>query len=121
MLNFTSNLKMYLFKERDKVSFSVKVSETCACEYSFTIAEFEEFIATWDTTNGTDKLYSGVHWSVSHKKSTPRPESGPASYIRLSAYKNGIGMHHRVDYIDMLNVRKDFFYQKNNKMYWDQY
>ena len=120
MLNFTSNLKIYLFKEKDKVSFSVKVSDSCVYEYSFTVKEFEEFISNWDTPAGVNKSYSGIYWSVCHKKSTPRPECGPASYIRLSAYNNNVGVHHRVDYIDMLNVRKDFFYQKNNKMYWDQ-
>ena len=120
MLNFTSNLKMYLFKEKNKVSFSVKVSDTCVSEYSFTVEEFNEFIEQWDKPGGVDKQYSEVHWSVMHKKSTPRPESSSASYIRLSAYKNGIGMHHRVDYVDMLNIRKDYFYQQNNKMYWDQ-
>ena len=119
MLNFTNNLKIYLFKEKNKVSFSVRVSDSLVTEYTFTIDEFNEFISSWDNSQAIDKVYSGVHWSVMHKKSTPRPESSSASYIRLSAYKNGIGMHHRVDYVDMLNVKKDYFYQQNNNMYWD--
>lgn len=120
MLNFTSNLKIYLFKEKNKVSFSVKVSDSMVNEYSFTCDEFNEFINQWDQQAGVDKQYSGVHWSVMHKKSTARPESAAANYVRLSAYKNGIGHHHRVDYADLLAVRKDYFYQQNHRMYWDQ-
>jgi hypothetical protein len=119
MLNFTSNLKIYLFKEKNKVSLSVKVSDSLVTEYTFTIDEFNEFVSCWDKPQGVNAVYSGVHWSVLHKTTTPRPEASAANYVRLSAYKNGIGMHHRVDYIDMLNVRKDYFYQQNNKMYWD--
>jgi hypothetical protein len=119
VLEFTKNLKIYLFKEKDKVSFSVKVSNSYVNEYSFSIAEFEEFISQWNMPGGIDKHYSNGHWSVMHKKSTPRPESASASYVRLTVYKNGIGNHHRVDYSDMLEIQKDYFYQKNNKMYWD--
>lgn len=119
MLNFTDNLKIYLFKDKNQVSFSVKISDSCVNEYTFTIEEFDEFIDHWDSDSGIDKKYSGRHWSVKHKRSTPRPESTPASYVRLSVYANGIGIHHRVDYTDMLRVRKEYFYQKNNRMYWD--
>ena len=119
MLEFTKNLKIYLFKDKDRVTFSVKVSDSYVNEYSFSINEFEEFINQWDAHGGIDKQYSSGHWSVMCKKSTPRPESAPASYVRLTVYKNGIGNHHRVNYTDMLEVRKDYFYQKNNKMYLD--
>ncbi len=119
MLAFSSNLKIYLFKEKNKVSFSVKISDCLVTEYSFTIDEFNEFISTWDKPQGINAVYSGVHWSVLHKTTTARPEAGSANYVRLTANKNGIGMHHRVDYSDMLNVKKDYFYQQNNKMYWD--
>ena len=119
MLNFTDNLKIYLFKNKNTVSFSVKISENCVHEYSFTTEEFEEFINNWDSPQGVDKAYSGRHWSVKHKRSTPRPESAPASYVRLSVYTHNIGIHHRVEYSDMMAIRKDYFYQKNNQMYWD--
>jgi len=119
MLNFTNSLKIYLFKDKNQVSFSVKISDSCVNEYTFTIDEFDDFISQWDSQTGIDRMYSGRRWSVLHKKSTPRPESNTASYIRLSVYINGIGIHQRVDYTDMMQIRKEYFYQKNNKMYWD--
>ena len=119
MLEFTKNLKIYLFKDKDKVSFSVKVSDCFVNEYSFSILEFEDFISQWNAPGGIDKQYSNGHWSVMCKKTTPRPESVSAGYVRLTVYKNNIGNHYRVNYSDMLEIQKDYFYQKHNKMYWD--
>ena len=120
MLEFSSNLKMYLFKDKDRVSFSIKVSDSMVSQYNFTITEFENLLENWNKPEGLEfKTSSNHHWSVGHKTRTPRPERAETSYVRLSVFANGFSFHHRVDYIDMYNLQKDYFYQKNNVMYWD--
>ena len=118
MLPFTENLKLYLFKNKHQVSLSVKVSDTCVNSYNLSTHEFEKILEVWDK-EGFDGIASGNWWSVCHKKTTPRPESLPTSYVRLSVSVNGQTFHHRVEYLDMSKLEKDYFYQKNNKMYWD--
>jgi hypothetical protein len=34
-------------------------------------------------------------------------------------YTGGVGHQYRIDPEDMLELKKDLFYQLNNKMYWD--
>lgn len=119
MLEFSSNLKMYLFKDKDRVIFSIKVSDSMVSEYNFTIQEFEHFLDNWNKPEGLELKTSSNHWSIGYKTQTPRPERAATSYVRLSVYANGFGFHHRVDYTDMYNLQKDYFYQKNNVMYWD--
>ena len=53
---------------------------------------------------------------VEHKQHTPRPEQALASYIKIST----IDEHFRYNYEDMLALERDYFYQTNNKMYWDE-
>jgi len=43
----------------------------------------------------------------------------PASYIKITAYNNGMQHHFRFDLADMIELEKDYYYQKNNGMYWD--
>ena len=56
MLEFSSNLKMYLFKDKDRVSFSIKVSDNMVSEYYFTITEFEHLLENWNKPEGLDFL-----------------------------------------------------------------
>jgi len=118
MLSFTSNLKIYLFKNRQQVSFSIKVSDNCVNSYWLSTNDFEKILSTWNTT-GFDAQAGNGWWSVQHKKSTPRPESAPTSYVRISVSMNNQTFHYRVDYTDMYQLVKDYYYQKNNQMYWD--
>jgi hypothetical protein len=118
MLPFSSNLKIYLFKDRQLVSLSIKVSDNCVNSYDLAISDFEKILDSWDKQGFDDRL-GPAWWSVCHKKSTPRPECASANYVRISVSINNQNFHYRVDYTDMYQVKKDYFYQKNNVMYWD--
>ena len=42
----------------------------------------------------------------------PRPEFNPANYVRIDFWRDEQSFHYRVDYIEMLNAIKEYFYQK---------
>jgi hypothetical protein len=119
MLNFTRNLKMYLFKDRHTVTLSIKVSDCFAQSYDFPVAQFEEILAMWREPNGADLRVNNQHWHFCHKHRTPRPESTPASYVRISVHANNVSSHYRVDFQDMVELGQEYFFQKHNRMHWD--
>jgi len=118
MYNFKKNLKIYLFKDKKSIDFSIKVSKNCVNVYWLNQEEFEEIITNWKT--GIDKNIGKLHWCIQHKKTGSKPEKAPTSYVRISVSTNfAPSFHYRVDYNDMLDMEKDYFYQKNNIMCWD--
>lgn len=120
MLPFSSALKLYLFKNQDKVSLSIKVSDSCVNGYYFNVKDFESIIQNWQQPKGFELQTADGRWFFQYKRSTPRPESANASYVRISVHPHGPMTHHyRVDFSDMINLEKDYFYQKHNVMYWD--
>ena len=120
MLSFTAPLKLYLFKDKNRVSLSIKVSDTCVNSYYIDVDDFERIVESWKEPNGFEIQATDSHWFFQHKTSTPRPECAKTSYVRISVHTNGpITFHYRVSFSDMYNLEKEYFYQKNNKMYWD--
>ena len=120
MLPFTSRLKLYLFKNQNRVSLSIKVSDNYVNGFSFVVEDFEKIIQSWKQPKGIDMRIDGAHWHINHKSTTPRPECAKTSYVRISVHPPGpVAHHYRVSYEDMYNLEKDYFYQKNNEMYWD--
>jgi hypothetical protein len=120
MLLFTSRLKLYLFKNKNKVSLSIKVSDNCVNGFLFDIDDFEKIIGSWKKPGGFETQIDDAYWLFMHKQSTPRPECAKTSYVRISVHPKGpVAYHYRVSYEDMYNLEKDYFYQKNNEMYWD--
>ena len=111
MLSFTSNLKIYLFKNRQQVSFSIKVSDNCVNSYWLSTNDFEKILSTWNTT-GFDAQAGNGWWSVQHKKSTPRPESAPTSYVRISVSMNNQTFH-LLDLAKIINLGEGFFLLSN--------
>lgn len=120
MLPFTQPHKLYLFKDRDHVNLSLKISDDCVIGYNFTSVEFEQVLAAWDGPDGIELKTHNAHFSIAHKHFTPRPERAHASYVRWSVFINGMSFHHRLAFADMEGMRKDYFYQKNNRMHWDK-
>ena len=119
MYNFKNPLKIYLFKDKKSIDFSIKVSKNCVNVYKLKQQEFEEIITSWKT--GIDKNIGEIYWCIEHKTTTSKPEKASTSYVRISVYTNYTpSFHYRVDYNDMIETEKDYFYQKNNNMYWDK-
>jgi hypothetical protein len=120
MLGFSDNLKIYVFKEKQTVSFSIKVSDNFVNTFELDINDFEKILDKWKSPGGFDEMLKNHWWTLCYKKTTPRPECSPASYVRISVSVNNQQFNYRVDYSDMIRLEKDYFYQKNNKMYWDK-
>lgn len=120
MLFFTKPLKIYLFKDRNVVNFNIKVSNNAVNAYELTIADFENLLENWRKQDGIELKINNNHWHVQWKKRGPRPRCEVVDYVKISVSTNtGQTFHYRVDFIDMHEMQQEYFYQKNNKMYWD--
>ena len=120
MLPFTLPFKLYLFKDRDHVNLSLLITDQYVQGYNFSSQEFEQLIDAWDSPDGVELKTHNGHFSVAHKHFTPRPERAPASYVRFSVFANGLSFNHRLSYSDMEAMRREYFYQKHNRMHWDK-
>jgi hypothetical protein len=120
MLEFTDTFKIYLFKDKQKVDWSIRVSSNHVHTYSLTVEEFEGMLNNWKQPAGYTFSIGGTHAFVQHKTTTPRPESKPTSYVRITIWK-GVDYQYRVDYSDMVALEDSYHHQKNNVMYWDNY
>ena len=111
MKTFNDNLKIYLIKN-DHVKLTVRISDNCAREYHFSIETFEQLLEGWNTPDW-------LELEVLHDTSIVVEDKG--NYVKFTSYKDGLIMHHRITFDDMIQLGKEYFRQKNNKMYWDQY
>ena len=118
MLEFTKPLKLYVFKDRESVDLSIRVSEAHAHTWSLPQAVFADIVANWRNQKGHSFQHNNNAWFIQYKKQTPGPEWAPASYVRISIGGNPM-FNYRVDYEDMVALERDYFYQCHNQMYWD--
>lgn len=120
MLEFTKPIKIYLFKDRQLVSLGLRVSDSCVNTYDLPVTDFEKILGFWNKKGGCQLTINDAVWNVQYKTSGPRPECKSVSYVRIAIYYANRSYHYRLDYNDMYEVIKDYYYQKNNKMYWDK-
>ena len=119
MLEFKKPLKMYLFKDKRTVDLSLQVSDNYVQTYTIPQDTFQELIKNWQKDEGYSFKLEQSGWFVQYKKTTPRPESLPESYIRITVWNNGMSHNFRFEFSDMWDLEKEYFYQSNNTMYWD--
>lgn len=119
MLPFSKTLKLYVFKDKDLADLTIRVNDNYAQTYSIPVATMKEILQRWRDPDGFTGHINGAFWCFQLKHYSPRPVQTPATYVRISIYYSGCGHQFRVDPDDMLALEKDFFYQLNNKMYWD--
>lgn len=119
-MKFTSKTKIYLQKDAQTVSLSIKVSSNCVNTYTFTQNQFENILQYWDKPGGAKFNTDNGSWLIQHKKRGPRPVSEPANFVRISFWRDEQSFDYRLDYEDMINIVKDYYFQKNNKMHWDK-
>jgi hypothetical protein len=115
MLPFKKPLKIYLFKDKQSIDITIRITDAHAHTYTMPVDRFEYLLDNWLDNNGCSFTTPNQHWFVHYKTTTPRPESVPASYVRISVNHQ----QYRVDHSDMMDLVKDYYFQKNNKMYWD--
>jgi hypothetical protein len=119
MLEFNNPFKLYLFKNKNTVDWAIRVNSNYVHTYTIPQEQFEELLANWSKPEGYGILIKNIHISVQYKKFSPRPELAAASYLKLTVYNQNMQHHFRFDLSDMIELEKDYFYQKNNQMYWD--
>ena len=120
MLNFDRAYKLYLYKDRGHVNLCLRISPECVIGYDVDIDGFERILAEWDGPRGIELHSMDSVFCVEHKKYTPRPERTPASYVKFTVYRHGMSFNHRMRYDDMQGMRNEYFYQKHNRMHWDE-
>jgi hypothetical protein len=118
-MKFSKAIKIYLHKDNKMVDMSIRVSDSYVIGYNVPVHDFEYILANWQNKGGMNVDVDGADWHIGYKKSSPRPESTPASYVRISVSHRGTRNHHRVTHGDMLLLEREYFYQKHNVMYWD--
>ena len=119
MFAFTHPLKIYLFKDKKTVDLSLRVSDQYVQTYVIPQTTFEALVQNWRKPGGYSFNTEGSGWFVLYKTTAPQPEALPASYVRITVWNSGIAHNFRVQFQDMLNLEKEYFYQVHNPMYWD--
>ncbi len=110
---FTDVFKLYLFKKRERVKLTVMVHETYGITYLWDQDQFEEMITTWqDEWTGKAR---GSDIFVGPKKGLEKTDR----FVRFSSFGQ-FGCEHRFSYRQMLDLHKEYFHQKENKMPWDK-
>jgi hypothetical protein len=61
-MKYTDPIKVYLFKDKNKVDLSIKVTDQLVNGYSFKIDEFESIINSWKT--GVEFSFAGGYLYV---------------------------------------------------------
>ena len=116
-MKYNKNIKLYLFKDLNKVDISFKVTKSLVITYHLTLENIELMLSHWK--KGINFKNDNFFWYVQHKKSGSKPENKKASFVRCSISKNGSTFHYRFTYDDFVSLEKDYYFQKNNIMHWD--
>ena len=116
-MKFTKPVKIYLFKNKDRVDVRVKITDELTNGYRFTIQEFESIMESWK--EGIEFETEWGYVFVQHKTHGPRPERQPCSYVRFSISVGNMDFHHRLSFDTMHELEKEYTYQKTNTMHWD--
>jgi len=117
-MKFDKVFKLYIFKKDDVAKLSLKVNENLVVEYKMKINEIKHIVDNWKT--GVDFSTDNNNWFIEYKSYGPRPESVYSPYVRFSVSQDRFKFHYRLTYNDMLDLERDFYYQINNKMYWEE-
>jgi hypothetical protein len=109
---FENSVKMYYFKDTKDVSFSIRVNDNFVNTYRFTEEQFDKIIENWNKPGGIEFRTNNGSWMFQHKKRGPRPVCEPANYVRVDFWRDEQSFHYRLSYDNMINIVKDYFYQK---------
>lgn len=109
MKPFKDNLKMYLIKN-DRVKLTVRMSDSCAREYHFSIQDFERLLKEWNTP-------AWLELEVLNNTGIVVEDKG--NYVKFTSYKDGLIMHHRITFEDMTQLATEYSRQSTNRMHWD--
>ena len=108
---FTKPVKIYLFKKRQRLKMTIRVTDTYAMTYYWDQDAFEDMIYNWHKE--WEGKARGMEVFIG-----PKSERGGKRFVRLSFASHGCG-EHRLSRKDMMELKKDYEYQRDNTMPWD--
>jgi len=114
MLQFTDPFKIYLFKHRQQVTLSIRVSNHVVDTYRFEQSAFEQLLSACEDRQGRELDTLGVNWFAQHKHVGKLTE-----YVRISAWVAGACRDYRADTRDISELREEYLRQLANTMPWD--
>ena len=113
---FMTPIKIYLFKDRQRVKMTVMVRPTFGITYLWEQEQFEYMLENWQNECNCKAL--GANIFVGPKKSKD-PQHEDEKYVRFSAMTQ-YGTEHRFSYRVFMNLEREYYRQKNNEMPWDK-
>lgn len=118
MTKFDKPIKIYLFKDKQKVSISFLVTPNYVTQYWLKQDEMEKFLGF---NNGVEfECHCGNWWVIEYKRYGPKPDKKFGPYVRVSVTANSVTHHHRFSVEDFEDLCLEYAKQKSNKMYWDE-
>ena len=111
---FNETFKLFVFKDEDEVSISLRLSDSCCKSFNLPLSDFQYIIDNWkEGVSGYD--IDGSRWWWEYRDCGPRPECHPAHYVAIST--NGWNWRCTVDEMEILT--QQFNHQLVNKNHWD--
>ena len=115
---FTDPIKLYLFKDKERVKVSFKITDYVVINREFKQKDFEFIIENWNIDDGIqgniETIGDGKIWWY-YSRFGPRPEFVPAQFVGINFNRYSF----RISLEEMFRVKEDYLHQKNNKMHWD--
>jgi hypothetical protein len=114
MIPFTDPIKIYVFKNIDKVKISFMLSEHCVMDRWMTLSEFDTIMCNWKQgVEGMETSMGRVWWS--HRPFGPRPAQEPADFVAVSFAE----WNFRLTTAAMIELEKEYHRQCNTINHWD--
>lgn len=114
--SFVKPIKIFLFKDRQRVKMTVMVRPTFGLTYLWDQEEFERMIENWQ--NEFEGKALGANVFIGPKKSKD-PQMEGEKYVRMSVMTQ-YGTEHRFSYRTFMDLERDYVHQKYNEMPWDK-
>ena len=115
---FSDPFKVYLFKDKNRVKLSFKITDYVVLGREFKQEDFEYILEHWNVGEGVQGGIRDVddnkYWWY-HSKFGPRPECEPANFVGINFNRYSF----RFSVLDMISLQNAYLHQKNNKMHWD--
>ena len=115
---FYDPLKIYLFKDKQRVKVSFKITDYVVINREFKQEDFEYILENWNIGEGVqgnirDIDDNKIWWY--HSKFGPRPECEPANFVGINFNRYSF----RISVQEMERIKENYYHQKSNKMHWD--
>ena len=117
LIPFDKPIKIYYFKDESTVSVSFLITSNVVLKTEFTELEFDTIRSIWNVNDGVQGLetqHNGKIW-WEHRTVGPRPDEVECDHVVIDIRD----FNFRFETSDIENMFKEYLFQKENTMYWD--